>query len=120
MNYEIYLTPKFEEDIKFYKKKRKFCKIEKDIDVVIEEIEKGNLVGDAIDDIHLPEGEDTYKARASNTDTKVGKANGYRIIYYVIKDEKTIFLLTIYYKKDDNRILNKKEIIDLINKCYDD
>jgi len=35
---------------------------------------------------------------------KVGKSNGYRIIYYVVKDDREIFLLTIYSKKDKENI----------------
>ena len=30
--------------------------------------------------------------------TRVGKSNGYRIIYYVVKDDKEIYLITIYDK----------------------
>ena len=44
-------------------------------------------------DLKLPDGEDTYKVRAANTDTNVGKSNGYRIIYYVVKNDKEIYLL---------------------------
>ena len=56
------------------------------------------------------------KVRIANTDTKMGKANGYRMIYYAIKEDNTVYLLTIYYKKDDKRIINNKEIINLVNK----
>lgn len=40
--------------------------------------------------------------------------NGYRIIYYVIKEDKEVYLLTIYYKKDDNKIPSDNEIIALV------
>lgn len=116
MCYEIIPTPKFSDDIKFYKRKKKFSHILDDIDTVVNEIEKGNLIGDAISDIQLPEGEDAYKVRAINTDTHMGKSNGYRIIYYVIKNNKEVYLLTIYYKKDDNKIPTKQEIIELITR----
>lgn len=116
MNYNVISTPKFEDDIKFYKRKRKFNHIEDDVDLVVTELEKGNLIGDIIDDIKLPDGENSYKVRVANTDTHVGKSNGYRIIYYAIKNEQTIFLLTIYYKKDDKKILSKSEIVELLDK----
>jgi len=103
----------------FTKKKKKYCHIEDDIDNVIEELEKGNFIGDRIKNLQLPEGENSYKVRAVNTDTNNGKSNGYRVIYYVIMNEKTVFLLTIYYKKDDTRIPNNKEISDLIQKYCD-
>ena len=41
----------------------------------------------------------------ANTDTKMGKSNGYRMIYYAIKDDKTVYLLSIYYKIEDEDII---------------
>lgn len=66
--------------------------------------------------VKLPNGKDSYKVRATNSDTKAGKSNGYRIIYYAIKNDKEVYLLTVYYKKDEKRIPSKQQIIDLINK----
>ena len=97
MCYEVISTPQFESDIEYYEKKRKFHHISDDVDSIVEEIEKGNLVGDPIPDIKLPDGEDSYKVRAANSDTKSGKSNGYRIIYYAIKNDKEVYLLTVYY-----------------------
>lgn len=116
MGFEVIVTPKFEEDLLYYRNKRKFCSIEKDIGAVVEEIENGKLIGDAISDLHLPDGESTYKVRAANTDTHQGKSNGYRIIYYAVKNDQTAYLLTIYYKKDDKSIPSKTEIIKIIEK----
>lgn len=60
------------------------------------------------------------KVRVANTDTKMGKANGYRMIYYAIKEDLTIYLLSIYYKKDDKRVLTDNEIITLVKEnCLD-
>ncbi len=116
MTYSVIPTPKFEEDLDFYERKRKYTKIEDDLDNVIQELKKGNLIGDEIPDIKLPASEDAFKVRVANSNTKVGKSNGYRLIYYVVKNDREIFLLTVYYKKDGNRILSKPEIIELINK----
>ena len=116
MCYVVIPTSKFEDDIRYYVKKCKFKNIEDDISAIVDELEKGNLVGDIISDLHLDTGESSYKVRMANTDTKVGKSNGYRIIYYAIKNEREIYLLTIYYKKEDIKILTKKEIKDLIEK----
>lgn len=55
------------------------------------------------------------KVRAVNTDMKRGASDGYRIIYYAIKNEETIFLLTIYSKKDDNKIPTNEEIKYIVN-----
>lgn len=55
-----------------------------------------------------------FKVRSVNTDTKAGQSNGYRIIYYAVRDDAEVYLLTIYYKKDDNRIPTNQEIIELV------
>lgn len=56
------------------------------------------------------------KVRIANTDTRMGKSNGYRMIYYAIKEDESAYLLSIYYKKDDKRILSNDEIVELVNK----
>lgn len=43
-----------------------------------------------------------------------GQPNGYRIIYYAVRDDEEVYLLTIYYKKDDNRTPTNQEIIELV------
>ncbi|MDT3427490.1 mRNA-degrading endonuclease RelE of RelBE toxin-antitoxin system [Paenibacillus forsythiae] len=113
MSFDVIATEQFEKDIKYYKRKKKFIHIEDDINPIIEELERGNFLGDELQGLDLPESESSYKVRAANTDSHAGKSNGYRLIYYVIKDETIIFLLTIYYKKDQEDI-STKEIIDLI------
>ncbi len=115
MCYTIIPTPRFEEDIKYYIQKKKFTKIDDDLDPVILELEKGNLLGDTINDIKISSPYHTYKVRVANSNTNVGKSNGYRLIYYVVKDEKEIYLLTVYYKKEDKDIPNKFEIASIIN-----
>lgn len=52
---EIVATKHFKEDIKFYIKKKKYSKINDDIDTVTDELEQGNLVGVRLEDLHLPE-----------------------------------------------------------------
>ncbi len=56
------------------------------------------------------------KVRAANTDTRSGKSNGYRIIYYAIKEDLQVYMLSIYYKKDDKRVLTNEEIVELVDK----
>lgn len=114
MCYEIIQTKKFQDDLIYYIRKKKFKHIDDDLDEIITDLEKGNLVGDNIDDIKLDSNNHTYKVRVANSDAKVGKSNGYRLIYYVVKDDKEIYLLTIYYKKEDKNIPTKAEIAELI------
>ena len=94
-------------------KKKKFKHILEDVDDIVKELEKGNLLGDAIPGLVFDDNE-TVKVRIANTDTRVGKSNGYRMIYYVVKNDCEIYLLTIYYKKEDNKIPSNKEIEALV------
>lgn len=92
--------------------------IKDDIKIITDQLEKGNLIGDEIPNIQVSVDNHTYKVRTVNTDSNEGKSNGYRIIYYVIKDDLDIYLVTIYSKKDDKRIPTNSEIIKLIaNYC---
>lgn len=113
MQFEVIPTERFEDDLRYYLKKKKFKHILDDVDEVVKELEKGNLLGDAIPGLVFDDNE-TVKVRIANTDTKVGKSNGYRMIYYVVKNDYEIYLLTIYYKKEDNRIPSNKEIEELV------
>lgn len=112
--YTVIPTERFEKDVKYYIKRKGFLHIGADIKVVTDELEKGNLVGTEIPGLKIQKEGHTYKVRSANTDTKAGLSNGYRIIYYVVKDDKEVYLLTIYYKKDDNRIPTNREIIELV------
>ena len=114
MCYQIELTDKFQNDIKYYIKKKKYTNILSDLQPIMEEIKNGNLVGTVIDDLQLPDNEDTYKVRAINSNTNDGKSNGYRVIYYAVKNDKIVYMLTVYYKKDDERVLTKKEIREIL------
>jgi len=77
MCYSIIPTPRFEKDIDYYMRKKKFTKIDDDIDVVVSELEKGNLLGDIIPNLKINSDEHTYKVRVTNSNTGVGKSNGY-------------------------------------------
>lgn len=110
MCYKIIPTRKFEDDVEYYVRKKKFLHIIDDIERITNELKNGNLLGAPIPNLNIDTKEHTYKVRSANTDTKVGKSNGYRLIYYVIKDDKEIFLITIYYKKEDSRIPENSEI----------
>ena len=112
--YTVVLTPKFVKDLEYYEKRKKFKHVTSDVDDVVGELESGNLVGDVIPGLKIPNDNHTYKMRVANTDTKVGKSNGYRIIYYVIKDDKVVYLVTIYYKKDENNIPTNEQLVEWI------
>lgn len=116
MCYNIIVTPKFEDDVNYYRKKKKFTNRIDDLEDIMNDLSEGNLVRDEIADIKLPEKDSLYKVRAVNTNTRQGKSNGYRVIYYAMKEDRTVYLLTVYYKKEDKNIPNKKKIKELVQK----
>ena len=97
-----------------YFKKKHYIKNLDDIEKVIVELKAGNFIGDRMENINLPVNSAVYKVRIANTSTKSGKSNGFRLIYY-LKLEERIYLVTIYSKKDDNRIPTDAQIAELIN-----
>ena len=85
-----------------------------DIGTILPDLAAGNLVGDKLEGIRIPENTAVYKVRIANTSANVGKSNGFRLIYYLaIEDE--IYLLTIYSKKDDERIPNDEQIALIVS-----
>lgn len=64
--------------------------------------------------LRIPTDGHTFKVRSANTDTRAGQSNGYRTIYYAVRDDAEVYLLTIYYNKDDNSIPTNQEIIELV------
>lgn len=118
--FEILTTDNFNKDMKYYIRKKRYRKIIKDVEPILKDLERGVFVGDEITDLKIGSDSKTYKVRAVNSDTNEGKVNGYRIIYYVETEEKIIFLITIYHKKDENRIPSKKEISELIKEILED
>ena len=114
MQYDVLTTPKFEKDIKHYRKK--FKSVADDVNEIVEELERGNLQGDIVPNIEmLDDNNNIVKVRIANSDTKSGKSSGYRLIYYAEKSDGTIYLLTLYYKKEKENFTNK-EIQELILK----
>lgn len=113
MKYAVIPTQRFIKDLDFYYRKKKYKKIERDVLEITEQLEDGKLVGEEIEDLHISIDESVYKVRTVNSSINVGKSNGFRIIYYVVKNDYEIYLLTIYSKKDKENI-SVKEIKRLI------
>ena len=116
MRFQVIPTETFVRNVRYYIKKKKYTHIGKDIKTVTDELEKGNLIGDEIPDLKIEASGQTFKVRAVNSDTQDGKSNGYRIIYYAIKEDFEIYLLTIYYKKDGKNIPTNAELVELVRK----
>ena len=102
---QIIPTKYFNNDVKFYVRKKKFLKIADDVKTVTDELEQGNFVGVKLEGLDLPKNTAAYKVRLAN----VGKSHGFRLIYYVVIEEK-VYLVSIYSKKDDIRVVSEKQI----------
>lgn len=113
MSYNIIPTPSFKNDFKYYKKK--YRRFSDDIEEVVEELINGNLVGDEVDHLGLSGEDSAYKVRIANSSANKGKLGGFRLLYYVIKNDSEIYLLTIYSKSDRENI-PADEIRELIRK----
>jgi mRNA-degrading endonuclease RelE of RelBE toxin-antitoxin system len=74
---------------------KKYPHIKQDIEPIIKTLQKGELLGDKIQDC----GYVVYKVRVKNSDIKKGKNFGYRVIYY-LKVEHEIILISIYSKSE--------------------
>lgn len=111
---QIIWSAHFESDVKYYFRKKRYTKILDDIDKVANKLKSGNFVGDKLEGLTIPANTSAYKVRLPNSSINVGKSGGFRLLYYVaIADE--IYFLTIYSKKDDNRIPTDAQIAELIN-----
>jgi mRNA-degrading endonuclease RelE of RelBE toxin-antitoxin system len=86
-------SPEFKQAVR--KLKKRYRNIGKDIGPVIEQIQKGELVGDQI----AGTGFVVYKVRVKNQDIQKGKSAGYRIIYQ-LESQSSATLLLIYSKSD--------------------
>ena len=114
---EIIWSSRFESDVKYYFRKKRYTKILEDIDKAANELRMGNLIGDKLEGLFVPANTAVYKVCLPNSSTKSGKSNGFRLLYYVaIADE--IYFLTIYSKKYDNRIPSDAQIAELINSVF--
>jgi mRNA-degrading endonuclease RelE of RelBE toxin-antitoxin system len=95
----IELTPEFYRNLRDLNKR--YRHVRADIQIVIQDLEVGNFVGDRISGI----GEDyvMLKVRVKNRDIQKGKSAGYLLIYQV-ESTTSVLLLTIYSKSDRSDI----------------
>ena len=71
---EIILTRQFKDDIKFYKRRKKYLKIDADIRPAFEELRAGNFIGEKLEGLDIPANTSAYKVRLPNSSTNVGKS----------------------------------------------
>jgi mRNA-degrading endonuclease RelE of RelBE toxin-antitoxin system len=95
---EVIALPTFTRNIRDLKKR--YRRILKDVQPVIEQLENGDTPGDQITGIGYP----VFKVRIRNSDVQRGKSGGYRMIYY-LKTATSILLLTLYSKSDQDDVV---------------
>lgn len=93
---------------------KKYRNIRSDTQLVIEEIQKGNFIGERIprlDTDYL-----IYKVRVNNSNIQKGKRAGYRLIYQV--ESETSVLLLIIYSKSEKEDINVSDLLNILNNFY--
>ena len=99
MNYKVLPTHKFEKEIKRLIKK--FPSLKKEYAALINELKNNPAAG-------TPLGNNCYKIRLSLASKNKGKSGGARVITYVVVDDISVFLLTIFDKSEQNNISDKE------------
>lgn len=99
----IEFSDSFRKDLKKLSKKYRLIRI--DIEKLITELEKNPTIGTFL-------GNDLYKIRLANSSVPTGKSGGFRVITYVIIDEKII--LNRIYSKSDKENLSDFELVEIL------
>ena len=98
---EVTFTPEFKRNLRGLAKK--YPHIRSDVQPVIEQIQRGEFVGDQV----RGTGYTIFKVRIRNSDVSRGKSGGYRVIYY-LKTATAVILVTIYSKTEQSDISSAK------------
>lgn len=99
-----------------YRLSKKYRNIRADVEPIITEIQKGNLVGERLSGFGTHYF--IYKVRAKNSNIQKGKSAGYRLIY-LVQSETNVLLLTIYSKLEQEDI-TVDEINSILAEFYGD
>jgi len=76
----------------------------------LKDLEAGQFTGNPISGFDS----EIYKVRVPSSDQQKGKSGGFRLIYYVVIDDKEIVLLTMYAKAKRSNI-RKNEIQGILD-----
>ena len=107
MNYEIISLPHFRREIK--KLAKKYPSIKDDFTKLLISLQEKPNQGTSI-------GNNCYKIRMAITSKGKGKSSGSRVITFVKIANKSVYLLSIYDKSNQENISNKelRELLDEI------
>ena len=78
---------------------KKYRHIRFDIQPIIEQLQRGEIIGNQIHGIH----QTIFKVKIKNRDIQKGKSSGYRLIYH-LKTSTNIVIITIYSKLEQGDI----------------
>ncbi len=105
MSYKIASIPQFDRDVK--KLAKKYPSIKNDIAILAKELSEKPREGDAVF-------KNCYKVRMAIASKGKGKRAGARVITYILIQETTVLLLSIYDKSEKSSI-SDNEILALID-----
>ena len=77
---EIIWSSRFEADVKYYFKKKHYTKILDDINNALEQLATGNIIGDKLEGLKIPDKTSAYKVRLPNSSINIGKSGGFRLL----------------------------------------
>ncbi len=101
MSLKIVSLTSFSKDVKRLCKKYK--QIANDLKALKNELDKNPKAGITL-------GSNCYKIRIPNSSVPTGKSGGFRVIYYFIDEDETIYLMAIYSKSEVETISDEKII----------
>ena len=104
MSFNVKTIPKFEKELKRLAKK--YSSLKNEYFDLVQKLKEYPVQGTAI-------GNNCYKIRLGIASKCKGKSGGARVIAYVQVTDTTVFLLTIYDKKEQENIPDK-EITELL------
>lgn len=100
--FKVIVTSLFEKDLKYYKKKlspQGFEELEGKLDLLYDEFVKGQFSGDTFYADETSNNE-AKKLRIGIKKMNLGQSNGMRCIYYIVKDDQEVYMVSIYRKAD--------------------
>jgi mRNA-degrading endonuclease RelE of RelBE toxin-antitoxin system len=106
----IKYSARFLKDAKRLKERKNFRKIADDVKETEESLKAGKDKGDLIPGLSVLQ---IFKIRQRNSSTNTGKSGGFRIIYYQMRENNVVIMLTIHSKTEQNNI-SKEEILEIL------
>ncbi len=105
MRYNVEVLPRFEKDLKRLVKK--FPSLKNEFIELVSELKENPTQGISL-------GNNCYKIRLAIASKGKGKSGGARVISHIKVIQNTVFLLTIFYKSEQES-LSYNELLEILN-----